>query len=148
MNEYPGKKGSIGKWYNLFWKPLVGVTHIMCVRSAILCMLQSWGFLLGVALMMGITLLFVQAENYSGSREDWRGVFSQDYDHEGRGIIHNNNFWFITTKEFMVSMSNQIIEDAVARVKENCSMENIKYLAETIKKYRPESAEIKNGKSL
>lgn len=54
----------------------------------------------------------------------------------------------MTMKEFMVSMSNQIIEDAVARVKENCSMENIKHLAETIKKYRPESAEIKSGKSL
>ena len=48
----------------------------------------------------------------------------------------------------MVSMSNQIIEDAVNRVKENCSMENIKHLAETIKKYRPESADIKKGKSL
>jgi len=54
----------------------------------------------------------------------------------------------MTMKEFMVSMSNQIIEDAVARVKENCSMENIKHLAETIKKYRPESADIKKGKSL
>ena len=47
-------------------------------------------------------------------------------------------------KEYMVSISNQIIADAVQRVKEDCSMDNIKHLAETIRKYRPESAEIKN----
>ena len=48
----------------------------------------------------------------------------------------------------MVAISNQIIEDAVNRVKENCSMENIKHLAETIKKYRPESTETKEIKCL
>lgn len=54
----------------------------------------------------------------------------------------------MTIKEFMVSISNKIIEDAVKRVKEDCSMENIKHLAETIRKYRPESAEIKSTQGL
>ena len=58
------------------------------------------------------------------------------------------NFHLYLMKEFMVSISNEIIEDAMRRVKEECSMENIKHLAETIKKYRPESAEIKKVKSL
>ena len=51
-------------------------------------------------------------------------------------------------KEYLVSISNQIIADAVQRVKEDCYMDNIKHLAETIRKYRPESADIKTVKSL
>ena len=51
-------------------------------------------------------------------------------------------------QEYMVSNSNKIIEEAMQKVKEDCSLENIKHLAETIKKYRPESADIKNPKSL
>lgn len=54
----------------------------------------------------------------------------------------------MTIKEYMVSNSNKIIEEAMQKVKEDCSLENIKHLAETIKKYRPESADIKNPKSL
>ena len=46
-----------------------------------------------------------------------------------------NNF-----QEYMCSISNEKIEEAVRRVKENCSSENIQVLASTIKKYRPESA--------
>ena len=51
-------------------------------------------------------------------------------------------------KEFMVSISNQIIDDAVKRLKDECSMENIKHLAETIRKYCPESVDIKKVQSL
>ena len=62
----------------------------------------------------------------------------------------------------MVTISNKIIEDAVKAVREECSLENIKWvqilvlyetsisrcLAETIKKYRPESMEVKNVRKL
>merc|ERR1712156_508209 len=54
----------------------------------------------------------------------------------------------MTIKEYMVTISNKIIEDAVKAVREDCSMENIKRLAETIKKYRPESMEVKNVRKL
>ena len=48
----------------------------------------------------------------------------------------------------MCSVSNEIIEDAVKRVKEDCSSENIQHLAQTIRKYRPESADVKHTQSL
>lgn len=54
----------------------------------------------------------------------------------------------MTIKEYMVSISNAIIEEAVAAVRQDCSSENIRRLAETIKKYRPESAEVKNVRKL
>merc|ERR1712032_499524 len=54
----------------------------------------------------------------------------------------------MTIKEYMVTISNKIIEDAVKAVREDCSLENIKCLAETIKKYRPESMEVKNVRKL
>jgi len=54
----------------------------------------------------------------------------------------------MTIKEYLVSISNKIIEDAVKAVREDCSLENIKCLAETIKKYRPESMEVKNVRKL
>ena len=37
----------------------------------------------------------------------------------------------------MCGVSNQIIEEAMKAVKADCSLENIRHLAETIKKYRP-----------
>ena len=74
----------------------------------------------------------------------------------------------LNVQEYMVTISNKIIEDAVKAVREDCSMENIKWvdnifywftwcefecwffrrLAETIKKYRPESMEVKNVRKL
>jgi len=54
----------------------------------------------------------------------------------------------MTIKEYMMTISNKIIEDAVKAVREECSLENIKCLAETIKKYRPESMEVKNIRKL
>ena len=48
----------------------------------------------------------------------------------------------------MCSVSNKMIEEAMRRVKQDCSIDNIKHLAETIKKYRPESTEMKNSQSL
>jgi len=55
----------------------------------------------------------------------------------------------MTMKEYMCSISNEKIEEAVRRVKENCSSENIQVLAYTIKKYRPESAaDVKQSQSL
>jgi len=54
----------------------------------------------------------------------------------------------MTIKEYLVTISNKIIEDAVKAVREDCSLENIKCLAETIKKYRPESMEVKNVRKL
>merc|ERR1712181_132842 len=54
----------------------------------------------------------------------------------------------MTIKEYMMTISNKIIEDAVKAVREECSLENIKCLAETIKKYRPESMEVKNVRKL
>jgi len=54
----------------------------------------------------------------------------------------------MTIKEYMVTISNKIIEDAVKAVREDCSLENIKCLAQTIKKYRPESMEVKNVRKL
>lgn len=54
----------------------------------------------------------------------------------------------MTIREYMVSISNKIIEEAVKAVREDCSMDNIRHLADTIKKYRPESAEIKNVRKL
>ena len=41
----------------------------------------------------------------------------------------------------MCSVSNKIIEEAMARVKADYSIDNIRHLADTIKKYRPESSE-------
>ena len=43
----------------------------------------------------------------------------------------------------MCSVSNKIIEEAMERVKADCSLDNIKHLADTIKKYRPESSDLK-----
>jgi len=54
----------------------------------------------------------------------------------------------MTIKEYLMTISNKIIEDAVKAVREDCSLENIKCLAETIKKYRPESMEVKNVRKL
>jgi len=54
----------------------------------------------------------------------------------------------MTIKEYMVSISNKIIEEAVAAVRQDCSSDNIRRLAETIRKYRPESAEVKNVRKL
>jgi len=53
----------------------------------------------------------------------------------------------MTIKEYMCSVANDMIADAMKRVKENCSMDNIKNLAETIKKYRPESGETNTGRT-
>ena len=47
----------------------------------------------------------------------------------------------------MCSVSNKIIEEAMARVKADCSIDNIRHLADTIKKYRPESSEEKHSQS-
>lgn len=54
----------------------------------------------------------------------------------------------MTVREYMVSISNKIIEDAVKAVRENCSIDNIRHLADTIKKYRPESSEVKTVRKL
>jgi len=45
----------------------------------------------------------------------------------------------MTIKEYMVYIANSKIEEAVKKVRDECSLENIRNLAETIKKYRPES---------
>lgn len=58
-------------------------------------------------------------------------------------VIEKNDEEFVaktmTIKEYMMSFANKKIEEAVKRVKEDCSLANIQNLAETIKKYRPES---------
>ena len=43
----------------------------------------------------------------------------------------------------MFTVSNGIIEEAMQKVKDDCSSENIQHLAATIKKYRPESVDNK-----
>ena len=48
----------------------------------------------------------------------------------------------------MCGVSNQIIEEAMKAVKAECSLENIRHLAETIKKYRPAETELNNSHSL
>jgi len=51
----------------------------------------------------------------------------------------------MTIKEYMMSMANSKIEEAVKMVKADCSLQNIKNLADTIKKYRPESNQEKSN---
>ena len=64
-------------------------------------------------------------------------------------FTQNITFCFDNFQEYMCSISNEKIEEAVRRVKENCSSENIQVLASTIKKYRPESAaDVKQSQSL
>ena len=41
----------------------------------------------------------------------------------------------------MFTVSNGIIEEAMQKVKEDCSSENIQHLVATIKKYRSESVD-------
>jgi len=54
----------------------------------------------------------------------------------------------MTMREYIVTISNKIIEDAVKAVRDDCSINNIRHLAETIKKYRPESSEVKSVRQL
>jgi len=51
----------------------------------------------------------------------------------------------MTIKEYMMSMANSKIEEAVKMVKADCSLQNIKNLADTINKYRPESNQEKSN---